>query len=155
MTRCRVNVMLLLLMSALLLSGCQIMQIIPYLIALEEAIRNQDVERVRLIVSIGGNVNLKDEKCQTPLHVAAEVGNIEIAKLLVEAGADVKAKDEDGYTALYGAVQYKHAEVARMLLQAGADMNAIASNGKTPYSLAVDLGILSVLNSHAQPEDQT
>ena len=58
----------------------------------------------------------------TPLHCAAESGDVGAVHLLVKAGADVNAADANGNTPLiYGASAFQADEIVRQLLQAGAD----------------------------------
>ncbi len=44
------------------------------------------------------NVNERDEKGRTPLHIAARHGNSEAVTALVNSGANSKAKTKDGKT---------------------------------------------------------
>jgi len=65
------------------------------------------------------SVNRKDGTGQTPLFMAAFVGNAKIAKLLVDHGADVNAKDGLGHTPLDNAVFFQHDDIAAILKQHG------------------------------------
>ena len=65
------------------------------------------------------SVNRKDATGQTPLFMAAFVGNAKIAKVLVSHGADVNAKDGLGHTPLDNAVFFHHDDVAAILKQHG------------------------------------
>ena len=64
------------------------------------AAMDDKIEVVKYLISVGADVNVKDNKYATPLHWAVHKGSLEIVKLLVSAGADVNAKDNDGYMPL-------------------------------------------------------
>ncbi|MFQ6035794.1 MAG: M56 family metallopeptidase, partial [Sedimentisphaerales bacterium] len=70
---------------------------------LHEAATAGDIKQVKSLLSKGADVNAKDEKGNTPLHIVARYGyrQKDIAELLIARGADVNAKNEYGTTALY------------------------------------------------------
>ena len=71
------------------------------------------------------NMHVKDADCKTPLHHAAENGDIKMAKALIDAGADVNAKDRlVGKTPLRHAAENGDMKMAKALIDAGADVNA-------------------------------
>ena len=70
---------------------------------------------VRLLLSSGADVNVKDRDGWTALHWAAQNGHSAVVQLLLEKGADINAKDQDGRTALYWAAQNGHEAVVRLL----------------------------------------
>ncbi len=60
----------------------------------------------------------------TPLHIAANAGNLEIAQALVKAGFDVNVKSaKDGVTPLFFAASSGQDEMVSFLLAKGADVN--------------------------------
>ena len=99
--------------------------------SLHQAVADGDVERVKLLISKGADVNAKDEEEQTPLHHATRAANTEVVQLLVEAGADVNAKDNRGRTPLRLAGRYEP-DTVRLLIEAGADVNVKYNRGMTP-----------------------
>ena len=73
------------------------------------ACATNDCEIVRYLLQKGANVNAKDRKLVTPLHVAVtkKCGRLQkstiscsVVKLLLDAGADPNAKDEKADTPL-------------------------------------------------------
>lgn len=53
-----------------------------------------------LIVKYGANVNLQSLDGQTPLHVAANNGNLKFGEVLIKNGAVIDAIDRRGVTPL-------------------------------------------------------
>ena len=65
----------------------------------------------------------------TPLHEAAEQGNLEEVELLLNReGTDVNAANENGYTPLMLAAKNGHTAIVELLKARGAEIN----NGKLP-----------------------
>ena len=58
-----------------------------------------NVERIRLLIDAGADVNHCENGGTTPLILAASNGHLDAVKLLVDAGADTTAKDDRGMTA--------------------------------------------------------
>ena len=86
-----------------------------------------DVEKVRLLVARGANVNARSETERTPLLVAACFpGTVDLLRLLLDRGADLRAQDRAGATALALAVRSADVEVVRFLVEKGLDPNALS-----------------------------
>jgi ankyrin repeat protein len=79
---------------------------------------------------------------QTPLQIAAAMGNLHMASMLTAAGARVDAKAEAGRTALHFAVVGSHLDIIRFLIERGADVNARDADGISPLDDAVWRGYL-------------
>jgi ankyrin repeat protein len=76
---------------------------------------------------------------RTPLHLAAECGNIIIANLLLEYQADVNAQDDYfGETPLHNAAYLGHLDLVNLLIEHGADVTALDPRGKTPFFMSTD-----------------
>ncbi|KAF6799416.1 3-ketoacyl-thiolase [Colletotrichum sojae] len=73
---------------------------------------------------------------QTPLHVAAENGNLAAVKELVHLRCNLEQRDYQGRTALMQAARYGHTAVARLLLDAGCCANTAAPDGMTAMHFA-------------------
>ncbi|MBO9481659.1 ankyrin repeat domain-containing protein [Salinisphaera sp. G21_0] len=87
---------------------------------------------------INGPKHIKTE--YTPLHYAAEEGQLEAIKALIAKGADVSAQTEKGVTPLHYAAAQGQPEAIDALIAAGADVNARTKNGFTPLHYAAAQG---------------
>jgi hypothetical protein len=58
-----------------------------------------NVEVVNLLLSKGANINVKNQRGETPLFLAADYKYIEVVKLLLDKGVDINQVSHDGQTA--------------------------------------------------------
>ena len=63
--------------------------------ALHVFAKQDDLDMFKIHLYKGENVNERDEKMRTPLHVAMIFGSDEMCNLLLKYGADVHAKDSN------------------------------------------------------------
>ena len=113
---------------------CAVALSAPFDSPLFQAIRNNDVSRIKDQLSNGTEANAVGYHDTTPLMYAAAFGTVDAMRLLIDAGADVNAKNAFDATALmWGA-----ADVAkvRLLVDKGADVNAKSKQGRTPLIIA-------------------
>ena len=83
-----------------------------------EAIINQNTQAVRKLLEQGCDPNVCDDPAGiTPLHYAAQIGNLEIATILVVAGANTFALSCDGYAPLDIAKMHKQPHIQKLLQQ--------------------------------------
>ena len=88
--------------------------------------------------SLAADVNARNNKGKTPLHLAASLGRAGIASLLLTAGAEVDAQDNKGNTPLYLAASLGRVGMISLLLTAGADIGLADEAGNaTPLHRAV------------------
>ncbi|EXB29253.1 Serine/threonine-protein phosphatase 6 regulatory ankyrin repeat subunit A [Morus notabilis] len=97
------------------------------------------VELVRTMRGCG-SLDRGDREGKTPLHVAAEKGNIRCARVLVESGADKDARSRDGRTALHRAAANGDRPMVEMLMEMGADPTNPNDRGRLPIDVARDKG---------------
>lgn len=92
------------------------------------------------------NINVQYPYDQsTPLHVAANKGNIKLVKLLLSKGANVNAVDKDGETPLREAAKGGNIDTVKYLIEKGADVNAKNKYGHTALMSARDTKTLKIL----------
>lgn len=61
---------------------------------------------------------------KTPLHTAAEVGNVDGIRQLLDCGANIEARDNAGRTPLILATINGHFAAIQLLVERGANVNA-------------------------------
>lgn len=83
-----------------------------------EAVKAEDLDRVRALISTGCDVNQQDEQGWTPLNWASGRGNLETVKLLVENGAELFKVGRDLRTPYLIALAAGRVEVVKYLRKA-------------------------------------
>eukprot|EP00042_Codosiga_hollandica_P046184 m.482546 g.482546 ORF g.482546 m.482546 type:complete len:166 (-) comp57189_c1_seq17:1447-1944(-) len=95
-------------------------------------------ECVRLLVSAGARLDVRDEVGATPLLVAAQRGIPEYVRLLLENDADPRVVNQGGSSALMMSAQCGHLECTELLLAADSSViNFRNQDGDSAFMLAV------------------
>jgi ankyrin repeat protein len=76
-----------------------------------------------LLLEQKADVNERDRFGLTPLHIAADLGDIAKGRLLLDFKADVNAETEDGATPLFFAMVRGHPDFCRFLREHGARLD--------------------------------
>ena len=84
------------------------------------AIKNNDIQKTRELISRGAAINAKNSNGRTPLMEAAVRGYTETAKFLIGVGADINAKSNKGETALSLASSYNNDSITQLIKKAEA-----------------------------------
>jgi hypothetical protein len=111
---------------------------------IHKAAQKGDLDKVRVFIEKGTNVNVKDNLGNTPLHLAIVGGHREMVELLIAEGADVNAQNNWGWTPLHSAAVRGYRDIVELLLAKGANVNAKRVAGWTPLHQAADGGYLDV-----------
>ncbi|XP_049770029.1 ankyrin-3-like [Schistocerca cancellata] len=104
------------------------------------AAKEGSVSKVRTLLTVGADVEAKDENQQNALHWAAARGHVEVARRLLEDGADVNARDRWRNTPLHQAAWNDNPAVVRLLAASSADCNARDQTRNTPLHDAARRG---------------
>ncbi len=101
-------------------------QLTPLLVAIK---RDQD-QVVKLLLTFGADLSLRDPNDQTPLHIAANLGRLNMVRMMCERGTDLNALGPLGSPACHAAIANRR-EVVEYLLAQGADPTILCEEGLT------------------------
>ncbi|WP_231739281.1 ankyrin repeat domain-containing protein [Novosphingobium sp. FSW06-99] len=104
--------------------------------ALHIVVARRDLVWTQFLVSKGANVNARNNKGETPLEIAAELGFVEGVDFLISAGARVDETNNTGGTPLIDAVSRRDLAVVRSLLKAGANADRPDNSGRSARDYA-------------------
>lgn len=84
--------------------------------ALHKAARSwgDDLDALKFLIRSGASLDARDDKMNTPLHVALAEGNTRVSEVLLEAGSDVMARNASGMTPA-DVAEAKSSEIAPLL----------------------------------------
>ena len=110
------------------LSSCQAPQG-----SIHQVVQDGDPDAVRGMLDADPDlIRATDEELRTPLHFAAEGGQLEVAGLLLSRGAEIDAEDRGGDTPLHRAVLLGGLDMVDLLLDQDPDLEVRNSYGRTP-----------------------
>jgi ankyrin repeat protein len=113
-----------------------------------DAAKRGDREAVRTLLKQGADVNAPHADGMTPLHWAAERGEVTIADALIYAGANPAAVTRlGGYTPLHLAARSGSAPVVKALLKAGASVPKATDSGAVALHLAAGSGNVDAITA--------
>jgi hypothetical protein len=95
------------------------------------------------LVAAGAELEARDRKGRTALHIAAECGHVEVVEMLARLKGKVKTVSEQGVfdaTPLYAASENGHLHVVQALVRLKAEVNSQIKDGRTPISVAAAKG---------------
>lgn len=87
---------------------------------------------VALLLIDGSDLEARDKDGATPLHVAAEAGNLDVIDLLLETGAKIDAVDDRGRTPAHRAAARGQRDALAAVFSSQED-----NDGRTPLDLLV------------------
>ena len=95
-----------------------------------------DLDRVRVFVEQGADMEEAKYDGWTPLMIASWRGNVEVVRYLLEQGTNRDKENNLGFTSLHLAALHGHLEVAKLLMVYGADLNARDNDSRLPIDYA-------------------
>lgn len=107
---------------------------------LTEAIRNNDMEMIKMFIEHGADLHKTTSLGESYLHFAAFLNKTELAEYFIDMGMDVNIKKNGNLTPLHIAAVTGNREVAELLIEKGADLNALSTDGGTPLHYAIAAG---------------
>lgn len=110
---------------------------------LHRAVLQPNIGLIKLLLSLGANVNIKDKFGLSPLNLALlikpENKYLDVISILITAGASINTCNNDGETVLHWMAKHSHENaeaIIQMFVEAGGNLNARNSDGETPLHLA-------------------
>lgn len=116
---------------------------------IHEAAVTADLAKVKRIVASGVNINQRDKKKVTALHIAAYYGqkdHIRLAKWLLDNGADTSLKDYKGKTPEDVAVDRGNDDIAKLLAGAASSGGGGGKSGGGRQLMDGGTGVSEVIN---------
>eukprot|EP00899_Mesostigma_viride_P011736 jgi/Mesvir1/20563/Mv06235-RA.5 len=107
-------------------------------------------EIIQLLLAHDADVKAQDNFGESPLHWAAVKGHLDAVTVLLQKGAPVDCADEYGNTPLHFAAGAGRYSVCEALLAGHADLHATNMADKTPFDLAHNEAVLTLLLSWMQ-----
>jgi ankyrin repeat protein len=114
--------------------------------ALINAAQEGDLNKIKLLIADGADVNAESRDQWMPVMIAAVGCNVEMVKTLFGQRATPNASDGQGWTALMIATIEGHVEVVRALLEHGAQTNIRNNEGWTALRFAVSMDETEILH---------
>lgn len=97
-------------------------------------------EMAALLLNRGLDVNVRDNKGQTPLHGVATMEGWQCKyrfdDMMNYFGADIEARDNQGRTPIFSTMESGKTDALSYFIQAGAKVNAADNGGVTPLHVA-------------------
>ena len=109
--------------------------------SLHEAAREGNIEQVKLHLTWGADINLKDYYGNTPLHDAVscasfcettDIDTMAMLEFLLANKADINAPGQSGTTPIHIAARGSNAKLVEFLITMGANVEAQTVDGNTP-----------------------
>ena len=103
-----------------------------------------DVASIQSHYAAGENLSAGDDTGLTPLHIAAQNGQLEAIQLLLTLGVDTNATDKYGNGSLWTATHYaclasateRNHSIVRILLEGGADPDNKNNSNRSPRDIS-------------------
>lgn len=84
---------------------------------------------MELLAQAGADLNARNKRRQTALHISVNKGHLSVVKNLLALGCHPSLQDEDGDTPLHDAISKKRDDMLSLLLDNNADITLTNSNG--------------------------
>lgn len=84
---------------------------------------------IELLHRGGADLNARNKRRQTPLHIGVNKGHIGVVKALLEIGCHPSLQDSEGDTPLHDAISKKRDDMISLLLEYHADLTITNNNG--------------------------
>ena len=99
-------------------------------------ISSDNIERVKLLIKMGADVNIGGEYEHTPLGLASWNYDIEMAKLLIKEGADINLFGYHTAAPIHHTSSKNNIELVKFLIKEGADAKIVTDSGVNAIQFA-------------------
>lgn len=101
-------------------------------------IKYNQINFVKKYISNKENINIQNIRGETPIFIAAEIGNIEIVKLLLDAKCDSSISENgNNYTPMMIACYKHNNNILELLLEYDNHFDAIDKYGNTSLIISI------------------
>uniref|UniRef100_A0A2C9JUP8 Uncharacterized protein n=1 Tax=Biomphalaria glabrata TaxID=6526 RepID=A0A2C9JUP8_BIOGL len=106
-----------------------------------------DFDKIKLLVDFGADIQMKNDKEENALILAAKYCTTKVIELLLKSGADITSEDIHGSSVLLCAVAHSVSNENKiaLLINSGADVNQKNHQGDTPLILAAKCCHLNIV----------
>jgi len=87
-----------------------------------------DIDKLKMLIKNGADINHPDFAGRSPLHVAATQGKEAVLKFIIEQGANIHARDHSNDTPLLSAVKSGQEKCVKILYECGGSLGLNDSN---------------------------
>jgi ankyrin repeat protein len=114
-----------------------------------QGLEGQELARIRAMVKDSPDLlnSRQPSSGDTPLHLAAQSGNVLVVEFLLTNGANVNVLNNSRWTPLHVAVALGNRRIAELLLAHGGEVDRKNADGATPLFLAADRGYLGIVQA--------
>ncbi|XP_055349555.1 E3 ubiquitin-protein ligase MIB1-like isoform X2 [Paramacrobiotus metropolitanus] len=114
--------------------------------AIHHAAFGDEAGIIELLARVGAaDLNARNKRKQTPLHIAVNKGHVAVARALLQFGCHASLQDSEGDTPLHDAVSKKRDDILALLLDHNADVGLCNNNGFNVLHHAALRGNLSAM----------
>lgn len=86
-------------------------------------------DAVELLANAGADLNARNKRRQTALHIAINKGHVSVVRTLLQLGCHTSLQDSEGDTPLHDAISKEQDQMLALLLDHGADITLTNNNG--------------------------
>ncbi|RJX30482.1 MAG: hypothetical protein C4531_08910 [Desulfurivibrio sp.] len=113
---------------------------------IHQLVQEGKLDSIKILIADDPSLlTLKDATGSTPLHLAAQYGQIETARYLLQQGVPIDIGDNENTTPLHIAIYQNQLEMAAFLLTQGADIKAQDANGMAALNWMMPRGTVDMV----------
>ncbi|TGZ73481.1 hypothetical protein CRM22_001497 [Opisthorchis felineus] len=118
----------------------------PLSVALIAACYAGDRDEFKRILSLGIDVNTKNQDGMTCVHQCCINGDYDFLEFLIKEGANLNVQDNEGWTPLHAAASVGCEELVRLLVDNGANLALLSCDMELPVDVSQNDAVTSLLN---------